>query len=38
MDNNNEPLQNEAVNTQPMQPEQPKQSMQPEMSDYAQPM
>ena len=45
--NNNEPLQNEAVNNQPVQPEQPVQPVQPdqsmqptqpEMSGYAQPI
>ena len=39
--NNNEPLQNEAVNNQPVQPEQPQQPEQPAqpgMSGYAQPM
>ena len=33
--NNNQPLQNETVNNQPVQPQQPEQ---PEMSGYAQPM
>lgn len=42
--NNNQPLQNETVNNQPVQPaqpvqpQQPEQPAQPEMSGYAQPM
>ena len=42
--NNNQPLQNQTVNNQsvqpaqPIQPQQPEQPTQPEMSGYAQPM